>query len=103
MKSGVAIGKWGVAFLLAVFPATGQDTLSGQYLKDRAKMLAWKMQYDTGAVDDDEDSLGNLSHSDKSCLDADGLQAGAPSLISGTAGNDLRNRVRNEIFWEEAA
>ncbi len=35
-------------------------------------------------------------------LDANGFQAGAPDLISGTVGNDLRNCVRNEMFWKEA-
>jgi len=46
-------------------PATGQGTLTAQYLKDRAKMLSWKMQYDTGAEDADDDPLGILSRNDK--------------------------------------
>jgi Ca2+-binding RTX toxin-like protein len=46
-------------------PATGTGTLTDQYLKDRAKMLSWKMQYDTGAEDADDDPLGILSRNDK--------------------------------------
>jgi Ca2+-binding RTX toxin-like protein len=46
-------------------PATGQGTLTDQYIKDRARMLSWKMQYDTGAEDADDDPLGILSRTDK--------------------------------------
>jgi Ca2+-binding RTX toxin-like protein len=35
-------------------PATGQGTLSAQYLKDRASMLSWKLKFDTGAPDGDD-------------------------------------------------
>ena len=40
-------------------PDTGAGTLTGQYLKDRAKMLSWKIQFDTGARDSD-DPLGPI-------------------------------------------
>jgi Ca2+-binding RTX toxin-like protein len=46
-------------------PATGTGALTSQYLKDRAAMLSWKMKYDVGAEDADDDPLGILSRNDK--------------------------------------
>ena len=40
-------------------PVSGTGALTGQYLRDRAKMLTWKMQFDTGARDSD-DPLGPI-------------------------------------------
>lgn len=38
-------------------PATGLGELTDQYLKDPAKMLSWKMKYDVGAEDADDEAL----------------------------------------------
>ena len=46
-------------------PATGQGAITDQYLKDRAKMLSWKMKYDVGAEDADDDLLGLFSRDNK--------------------------------------
>lgn len=35
-------------------PATGLGELSEEYLRDRASMLAWKIRFDTGGMDDDD-------------------------------------------------
>ncbi|MDO9008706.1 MAG: calcium-binding protein, partial [Thiobacillus sp.] len=35
-------------------PATGTGELTEQYLTDRAKMLSWKMLYDSGTLDDND-------------------------------------------------
>ncbi|MBW8457793.1 MAG: hypothetical protein K0M58_05050, partial [Thiobacillus sp.] len=46
-------------------PATGSGALTGQYLKDRADMLSWKMKYDMGAEDADDDLLGIFDRDNK--------------------------------------
>ena len=40
-------------------PVSGTGALTDQYLRDRAKMLTWKMQFDSGARDSD-DPLGPI-------------------------------------------
>jgi Ca2+-binding RTX toxin-like protein len=50
-------------------PATGSGALTGQYLKDRADMLSWKMKYDMGAEDADDDLLGIFDRDNKPYLE----------------------------------
>lgn len=40
-------------------PATGRGELSAEYLRDRASMLAWKIRFDTGSMDDDDHFFEN--------------------------------------------
>ena len=44
-------------FVVCCNPATGTGALTDQYLKDRAAMLSWKMKYDVGAEDVDDEAL----------------------------------------------
>ncbi|MEW5967529.1 MAG: calcium-binding protein [Pseudomonadota bacterium] len=50
-------------------PASGTGSLTSQYLKDRAAMLSWKLKYDVGAEDADDDLLGILDRDNKPYLE----------------------------------
>ena len=46
-------------------PATGTGNLSDLYLQDRAAMLSWKLKFNVGAEDSDDDRLGIFNRGDK--------------------------------------
>lgn len=50
-------------------PVTGTGSLTNQYLKDRAAMLSWKLKYDVGAEDADDDLLVILDRENKPYLE----------------------------------
>ena len=94
-------------------PATGTGGLTSQYLKDRAAMLSWKLKYDVGAEDADDDLLGILDRDNKPYLekwdsysisgdwdfiDHTAIVSGAPLKLS-IDGVDLTTTANHQIVF----